>query len=546
MRFGYQFFEQLFKRYRCEIVVIDKSESASPEQELAEDLVNIVQHFSVKIYGKRTYKSRIYGKGGFEMATVRTIKQYSELLTALQQKQLMDVLKPYNKQIDVFLTVYAHLKFLHLVTNSSGQKQLRDFLIKNNFKSPCGLQARQWKMALVDACEIIHRQWESDISFVQNDYLYKHKKLTEQEKHYANWLLIKSVGGRDFSRILAIFNNTDTTYNSIELDEKGRKKIRHYLHRCFLKTLGNRPRKKSSRSINCDPQLYDIKWDEEKKCQVLELTTLQPRKRLCIHLRGVLTKKGNARIVFDAARSRIEVHQTRKVKTKCLGKKVASADYGMSEVLTDETGKQYGNDLWRRLSKQNNYLLEKGRNRNKIYQVALKSSQKKKKRMLDTSIELVKNRDRMIHKHQEAIKSEINHGFRSFAKERKFKLVGFEDISGMSAKTKFKGLSRRVSLWTRGYLRDRLEFLSEVYDFTVRYVNCAYTSQECNKCCYVHKENRNGDKFECKHCGHKIHADHKAAISIGERMQDKEINVRTPFKEVKRILQARHEKKKAM
>lgn len=58
VRFGYEFFETMFQKFGCEIIVIDKREDATPEQELAEDLVNIVQHFSAKIYGKRTYKSR--------------------------------------------------------------------------------------------------------------------------------------------------------------------------------------------------------------------------------------------------------------------------------------------------------------------------------------------------------------------------------------------------------------------------------------------------------------------------------------------------------
>lgn len=58
VRFGFEFFENFFKRHGCELIIIDQREDNTPEQELAEDLVNIVQHFSAKIYGKRTYKSR--------------------------------------------------------------------------------------------------------------------------------------------------------------------------------------------------------------------------------------------------------------------------------------------------------------------------------------------------------------------------------------------------------------------------------------------------------------------------------------------------------
>jgi Predicted site-specific integrase-resolvase len=57
VRFGFDFFEDLFAKFGCEILVVNKAEDMSPAQELTEDLISIVQHFAAKLY-RRTYKAR--------------------------------------------------------------------------------------------------------------------------------------------------------------------------------------------------------------------------------------------------------------------------------------------------------------------------------------------------------------------------------------------------------------------------------------------------------------------------------------------------------
>lgn len=58
VRFGFDFFEDLFSKFGCEILIANKAEDMSPAQELTEDLISIVQHFAAKLYGQRTYKAR--------------------------------------------------------------------------------------------------------------------------------------------------------------------------------------------------------------------------------------------------------------------------------------------------------------------------------------------------------------------------------------------------------------------------------------------------------------------------------------------------------
>lgn len=52
-RFGYGYLKSLFDRYNCEIIEVNLTEDKTFEQELTDDLIAIIHHFSMKFYGKR-------------------------------------------------------------------------------------------------------------------------------------------------------------------------------------------------------------------------------------------------------------------------------------------------------------------------------------------------------------------------------------------------------------------------------------------------------------------------------------------------------------
>ena len=57
-RFGFDLFEQIFRYFESEIVVL-KQISTSPEDELVQDLLSIIHVFSSRVYGLRKYKQEI-------------------------------------------------------------------------------------------------------------------------------------------------------------------------------------------------------------------------------------------------------------------------------------------------------------------------------------------------------------------------------------------------------------------------------------------------------------------------------------------------------
>ena len=55
-RFGYGYLKSLFDRYNCEIIEVNLTDDKTFEQELTDDLIAIIHHFSMKFYGKRKNK----------------------------------------------------------------------------------------------------------------------------------------------------------------------------------------------------------------------------------------------------------------------------------------------------------------------------------------------------------------------------------------------------------------------------------------------------------------------------------------------------------
>lgn len=55
-RFGFSYFEKLFQRFGCEIIVLNATNETTFEQELTQDLISIIHHFSMKMYSNRRNK----------------------------------------------------------------------------------------------------------------------------------------------------------------------------------------------------------------------------------------------------------------------------------------------------------------------------------------------------------------------------------------------------------------------------------------------------------------------------------------------------------
>ena len=58
IRFGYDWFERFCMKFHTTILVVD-NEELSPQEELVQDIISILQVFSSRLYGLRKYKKQI-------------------------------------------------------------------------------------------------------------------------------------------------------------------------------------------------------------------------------------------------------------------------------------------------------------------------------------------------------------------------------------------------------------------------------------------------------------------------------------------------------
>jgi len=217
----------------------------------------------------------------------QTVKQKSRPLNKKKWSEIAKTAEAYASQKDAFLVKYGHVKYLLYLGE---KRRLRNELVSAGFASPFGLQARQWKLVLDDALFTLGRQWEAAVVEVR-EHLYRHEGLTDEEKHYAFWLLYKHEKyGRDWKRLQAIFTDEDVINEEIKLDAKGCAKVRKYLKRTFRRVLGKKPRVKKARGFVVDQQMYRVFAVDNR--QYIAVATLTPGERVIIPLAGVHAMEG--------------------------------------------------------------------------------------------------------------------------------------------------------------------------------------------------------------------------------------------------------------
>ncbi|HEY5504028.1 MAG TPA: zinc ribbon domain-containing protein, partial [Sedimentisphaerales bacterium] len=290
-----------------------------------------------------------------------------------------------------------------------------------------------------------------------------------------------------------------------------------------------------------DANMYSLVEKErgDKKSQFVTIMGLTPRKRVTIPLTGYSNFSGNIRVVLDFKKQRVEIHTTAAVLNPEIEENgnVIPLDAGCTEVFTDELGTAYEPTFGKTLLCVSDQLNRTGKGRNKAHALKKTSSKHKAHRIRKYNLGKQKLRKRKL-KAQIRIKQQISQAIRQVVDQRQPSVVVTErlDIRG---KAQSRRMSRLVSYWMRGSLKERLEFLALVEGFHHKQVNPAYTSQTCPTCLFVHGDNRKGDIFKCLNCGHTDYADRVAAINLLARSKDPDITIYTPKSVVRSILQKR-------
>ena len=116
---------------------------------------------------------------------MRTIKRHSRELNKGKWETIIAIADAYASEKDKWL---VELSYAKQTGKLRSHRILRDCLVKQQYTSPSGLQARQWKQALKDSVETLDKNWQA--LFVElKPLIMGNKNLSEKQKHYCFWVL---------------------------------------------------------------------------------------------------------------------------------------------------------------------------------------------------------------------------------------------------------------------------------------------------------------------------------------------------------------------
>ena len=225
---------------------------------------------------------------------------------------------------------------------------------------------------------------------------------------------------------------------------------------------------------------------------------------------------------------------------------ILGLDVGITDLITLSNGSIYGANSAELFYTLSDNLVNKNRSRlfsykRQLEERLLTENDPSKKSILELKLKNLKNnnlgskkRISKISKYKSRIVSHINCELNKMVKEEDIEEIVREDLNWISKKK--KNVSRkqqnRFSTWSKGVLLERLSVKLAENGIKETIVNPAYTSQVCCKC--NHLGSRNGKVFKCLNCNLNIDADFNASINTKKRKFISEINIDTPYKEVKK------------
>lgn len=454
---------------------------------------------------------------------IKTIRQYSEVISNFTE--LQEIAERYTTLKNYVFSRYSGINSITKVNDH--RKQIRDVWVANNFGNQFGLQGRYWKIAIDDTIGTIKANWTNTKKAIR-EYVYFHKdNFTEDENHYIMYIL----------KVDKLYQNV-LTHKEFETPKVFiEKEIRYtYLHslicRLTRKYKGKIPYSNKQGSFMLDSSMYTYKDGN------LEIMGLLSGKRIVIPMKDKQIFSGNLRIVLHADKT-IEVHKAVELTVKKLyeNENVVGIDKGYRTLLVSSEGREYGLNLNDLLSKETERLNIVNAKRNQLYALEKKyraeDNIKKADNILKNNLGKVKY-SRQKHKYDAKVKTFINQEInKMFAIEQPSTLV-MENLDFVNWNDRYpKSVKRKLSRWLKGYLKERLEYKSNLCGTKIEYINPAYTSQECSMC--GHLGMRKGSSFSCS-CGNKEDADRNAAKVIKKRLNVKEITLYTPYIKVKELL----------
>jgi hypothetical protein len=212
---------------------------------------------------------------------------------------------------------------------------------------------------------------------------------------------------------------------------------------------------------------------------------------------------------------------------------VVGIDVGIANFLTTSTGKHYGT-MHGKLRDRHRRDREKRRRKAKL-RACLK--RKGVKKLPSTSS---RSGQRLIRQTRQAINRAVNQCYND--PDHQGVAFAYEELSVVSMRFKAKMMNSYLRASNLAHIPNQIAWNSKKRGVTATPVIAAYSSQECSRCHYTHRDNRPDQKtFFCRVCGYEAHADTNAAANISRRVGDRELRACRDRTAIKSLLMKRHD-----
>lgn len=319
--------------------------------------------------------------------------------------------------------------------------------------------------------------------------------------------------------------------------------LRRYVRRYKTKSNTNKTNViLTSNLYKFNPNNKEFSFTGKKRNSQVEITLIGNVPKLKGTLELVKNQKDN-QYYLHVPLDRIIAKKNMTDESEMLG-----LDVGITDLITLSNGSVYGANSSELFYTLSDNLVNKNRSRlfsykRKLEERILIEQDTYKKSILEQKLKNLednnlgsKKRISKISKYKSRIASHINCELNKMVKEEDIQEIVREDLNWSSKKKKKRNVSRkqqnRFSTWSKGLLLERLSVKLAEKGIKETIVNPAYTSQVCCKC--NHLGSRNGKIFKCSNCNLSIDADFNASINTKKRKFIKEIDIDTPYKEVKK------------
>ena len=415
---------------------------------------------------------------------------------------------------------------------------IRDELIQKNLLSS-KITKTFSRVAVENSASIIKTNWIITRKKVKRA-IAQNENLTDEDRHYL-YLCLKHT-----PTLYGILNYKKVDYRAeclkdLKIDvHRLNNLLRRYIRRYNTKPHTNKT------NIIIDSNLYKFDFNNKN----FSFTGKKKNSRIAITLIGNIPKlKGTLELVKNQKDNQYYLHVpldriiTKKEMTE--KSELLGLDVGITDLITLSNGSVYGANSAELFYTLSDNLVNKNRSRlfsykQKLEQRILTEQDQSKKVILELKLKNLeennlgsKKRISKISKYKSRIVSHINCELNKMVKEEDIREIVREDLNWSSKKKNVSRKQRnRFSTWTKGVLLERLSVKLAEKGIKETIVNQAYTSQVCCKC--NHLGSRKGKEFKCSNCNLSIDSDFNASINIKKRKFISEINIDTPYKEVKK------------